>query len=140
MKKTTKAAIGAAAAAALTIAGAGYGYHLAFRRDKKRQAPIHEIPEGTGFDPYRQQMLTNIDRLLAEPYERVSIRSADGLKLVGKYYAGEEGMPLILFFHGYRSTAARDASGGFQLCREKKWHLLMVDERAHPYDRFPTEG
>ena len=76
-------------------------------------------------------MLRNIDRLLETPYERVTVRSHDGLKLAGKYYEGAPGAPLMLFFHGYRSTAERDGSGGFQLCREKGWHILMVDQRAH---------
>jgi endonuclease/exonuclease/phosphatase family metal-dependent hydrolase len=76
-------------------------------------------------------MLANIEKLVEAPYERVTTRSYDGLKLVGKLYEAErKDAPLILFFHGYRSTAERDASGGFQLCREKGWHILMVDQRA----------
>lgn len=132
MKKTWKTAAALAGAAAVTaVAGAACGYQIAFRGDQKRQAPVHEIPEGEPFGPYREQMLANIDRLLEAPYERVTIRSRDGLKLVGKLYEGQPGAPLILFFHGYRSTAERDGSGGFQLCREKGWHILMVDQRAH---------
>lgn len=117
-------------AAALTTAGAYYAYHVAFQADPKRQADCREIPEGGQFEVHREAMLKNIDRLLAEPYERVTVHSYDGLKLVGKLYKGKPGAPLILFFHGYRSTAERDASGGFQLCREKGWHILMVDQRS----------
>lgn len=130
MKQAKAALAGLAGLAGLTVAGAYYGYREAFQRDEKRQAPIREIPEGTAYDPYREKMLANIDRLMEAPYERVTVRSYDGLKLVGKLYEGEAGAPLILFFHGYRSTAERDASGGFQLCREKGWHILMVDQRA----------
>lgn len=118
------------AAAAATVAGAYYGYWEAFRKDEKRQAPVDEIPEGNAYAPYREKMLENIGKLMEAPYERVTVRSYDNLRLVGKLYEGEPGAPLILFFHGYRSTAERDASGGFQLCREKGWHILMVDERA----------
>ena len=127
--KTAAALVGAAAIT--TVAGAACGYHIAFKGDQKRQAPIHEIPEGEQFGAYREQMLANIDRLLKTPYERVTVQSCDGLKLAGKLYEGNPGAPLILFFHGYRSTAERDASGGFQLCRERGWHILMVDERAY---------
>ena len=133
MKKATAALVslaGAAGLAGLTVAGAYYGYREAFQRDERRQAPIREIPEGNAYGPYREKMLANIERLVEAPYERVTVRSYDGLKLVGKLYEGDPGAPLILFFHGYRSTAERDASGGFQLCREKGWHILMVDERA----------
>lgn len=123
-------AVAVTSAAALAVAGAYYGYREAFQRDEKRTAPIREIPEGDLYGPYREKMLANIEKLLEAPYERVTVRSYDGLKLVGKLYEGDPGAPLILFFHGYRSTAERDASGGFQLCREKGWHILMVDERA----------
>ena len=131
MNAVKKAAALAASAAALTLGGAWYGYDVAFRRSEKRQSPIRTIPSGEPYDPYREQMLRNIDRLLETPYERVTVRSHDGLKLAGKYYEGAPGAPLMLFFHGYRSTAERDGSGGFQLCREKGWHILMVDQRAH---------
>lgn len=130
MKKTAVALAGLVGLAGLTVAGAYYGYREAFARDEKRQAPVCEIPEGKAYGPYREKMLENIGRLVDAPYERVAVRSYDGLRLVGKLYEGNPGAPLILFFHGYRSTAERDASGGFQLCREKGWHILMVDERA----------
>ena len=125
------AAVLTGAAALTTAVGAWCGYRTAFQADPRRQSPIQEIPEGEGFDEYRERMLENIHILLETPYERVTVRSHDGLKLVGKLYEGQPGAPLILFFHGYRSTAERDASGGFQLCREKGWHILMPDQRAH---------
>lgn len=115
----------------VTLTGAAYGYHVAFARSRRRQSPSRFVPEAPAFDPYREEMLGNIDRLLAQPYERLQIQGQDGTKLVGKYYPGRPGGPLILFFHGYRSTAERDGSGGFQLCREKGWHVLMADQRAH---------
>lgn len=132
MKQALKTAAVLTGAAALTTAvGAWCGYRTAFQADPRRQSPIQEIPRGEGFDDYREQMLENIQILLETPYERVTVRSYDGLKLVGKLYEGQPGAPLILFFHGYRSTAERDGSGGFQLCRKKGWHILMPDQRAH---------
>ena len=125
------AAVLTGAAALTTAVGAWCGYRTAFQADPRRQSPIQEIPEGEGFDEYRERMLENIHILLETPYERVTVRSHDGLKLVGKFYEGQSGAPLILFFHGYRSTAERDGSGGFQLCRERGWHILMPDQRAH---------
>ena len=131
MSGAKKIAAAATAAAALTLGGAWYGYQMAFAGDRRRQSPIRTVPPGRAFDPYREQMLTNIDYLLAQPYETVRVRSYDGLELAGKYYAGDSGAPLIIFFHGYRSTAERDGSGGFRLCREKGWHILLADQRAH---------
>ncbi len=71
-------------AAAVTVAGAYYGYWEAFKGDKKRQIPYDEIPEGEPYGTYREKMLKNIGRLVEAPYERVTVQSYDGLRLVGK--------------------------------------------------------
>ena len=131
MKTGKKIALALGAVSATAVAGAFVGYRMAFQGDPKRQAALEDIPDGKLYDRVKEEMMGNIRRLSAEPYERVSVRSHDGLTLVGKYYAGEPGAPLVLFFHGYRSTGERDASGAFQLSRQKGWHLLMVDQRAH---------
>lgn len=129
MKRRTLCAAAVTAAAA-AVGGLLYAYNNAFQRDPRRQADMREIPDGERYGPHKETMLKNINALIEEPYERITIRSHDGLKLVGKYYAGREGAPLVLFFHGYRSTAERDASGGFWYCRERGYSLLMVDQRA----------
>ena len=132
MKKWIKAAaVTAAVAGAAVAAGARYAYHEAFDGDRKRMWGVEEIPEGEQFDFFREEMLKNIRRTKAVEYERVFATSYDGLKLAGKYYAGEEGAPLMIFFHGYRSTPERDASGGLHFCRDRGWHVLLVEQRAH---------
>lgn len=127
--KITAAVAGTAAAA--TVAGAYYGYHVAFQRDEKRCAEPGSIPAGASYEPFRAEMQCNVEQMLESPFERVSIRSFDGLNLVGKYYEGTPGAPLMIFFHGYRSCAERDGSGSFQLCREMGYHLLAVEQRSH---------
>ena len=131
MRAVKKAAALTASAAALTLGGAWYAYRTAFQADPKRIAPVRSIPEGEEYAPHRELTLRNIDDLLSRPYETVTITSRDGLRLAGKYYAGNPGAPLMLFFHGYRSTAARDGSGGFQLCLRRGFSVLMADQRGH---------
>ena len=131
MKRRTKAAAAVLGAAAATLGGAWYAYREAFGADPKRTADFRDIPEEDGYGPYREASLQNIDKLLAEPFQRISIRSRDGPWLRGKFYEGDKGAPLLLFFHGYRSTAERDGSGGFTLCRKNGWNALMVDQRGH---------
>lgn len=132
MKKKWIAAVSvAASAAALTLGGAYYGYRTAFSGDKRRQTPVRHVPGGVAFDPYREKMLAGIDRLCAIPSERWEITSDDGLKLVGRFYPGDPGKPVVLFFHGYRSTAERDSSGGSQFCRQKGYSMLLADQRCH---------
>ena len=131
MRAVKKAAALTASAAALTIGGAWYAYRTAFQADPKRIAPVRSVPEGEAYAPHRELTLRNIDDLLSRPFERVSVTSHDGLRLVGKYYAGRPGAPLLLFFHGYRSTAERDGSGGFQFCLENGFSVLLADQRGH---------
>lgn len=131
MSAVKKAAALAAGGLALTLGGAWYAYRTAFQADPKRIAPVRSVPEGEAYAPHRELTLRNIDDLLARPYETVTITSRDGLRLAGKYYAGNPGAPLMLFFHGYRSTAARDGSGGFQLCLHRGFSVLMADQRGH---------
>ena len=127
-KITAAALLGSAAAA---LGGVYYGYWEAFKADPKRTDDIMAMPGSELYVPYREMTAQNINRLLAEPFERVSICSHDGLRLRGRYYEGEPGQPLFIFFHGYRSTAERDGSGGFQLCKKHGWNVLQVDQRGH---------
>ena len=132
MKKKTKVAAAALlGTAAAALGGVYYGYWEAFKADPKRTDDIMAMPGSELYIPYREASAKNIDRLMAEPFERVSILSRDGLRLRGRYYEGQSGQPLFLFFHGYRSTAERDGSGGFQLCKKHGWNVLMVDQRGH---------
>lgn len=126
-----KAAAAAAGLTAAVLGSAYYAYWEAFQGSEKRRWSKEYIPEGEQFDRYREEMLFNIRRTMAVPYERVTVRSHDGLELVGRFYAGEPGAPLMIFFHGYRSTPERDASGGLHFCRDRGWHVLLVEQRAH---------
>ena len=65
------------------------------------------------------------------PYERVSIRSEDGLKLDGRYYHVKDGAPLDIGFHGYRSNPITDFSGGSELSFQMEHNLLLIEQRAH---------
>ncbi len=124
-----KLAAGTAAALLAALGGSYAGYVIAFRRGK--EADVREIPEGEQFTPYKEVSLAGIDALLALPCEHWTVRSFDGLRLSGRYYAGEPDKPLVIFFHGYRSGPIRDASGGFRFCRREGCSVLMVDQRSH---------
>ena len=125
------AAVAAISAGTAALTGAYYAYWEAFKRDPKRQAPPHEIPDIGQFGYYKAEMHRNIDRTMSVPYEGVTAVSHDGLRLFAKYYEGEPGAPVMIFFHGYRSTPERDASGGLHFCRDRGWHVLLVDQRSH---------
>ena len=70
-------------------------------------------------------------KMEVEAFEPVTIQSYDGTSLFGRYYHYRDGAPLKILFHGYRSSALRDSSGGFSLARKLGFNVLAVDQRAH---------
>lgn len=116
--------------AAAVMGGAYYAYRIAFyspMKDREQMKPI----KGAQYDPYRPEMRRIYHQLKDRPCEFVSITSHDGLKLSGRYYHVQDGAPLDLCFHGYRSGPMTDFSGGSELSFRMGHNLLLVDQRAH---------
>ena len=67
----------------------------------------------------------------AIPCERVRVKSYDGLWLSARYYHTRDGAPLEIMFHGYRSSAICDFSGGVKLAIKNGHNILLVDQRGH---------
>lgn len=121
----------AACLAALTLLFAFYAYRTAFYSPKKGRAGVDDPLKG---DQYAQvaENISRISHIMEKvPFEAVSIESFDGLKLYGRYYHVSDGAPVELLFHGYRSHAFRDCSGGHALSRKMGFNALVVDQRAH---------
>jgi len=109
-----------------------YGiYFMAFRRNKTTILDDRTLPQGEQYEPYNEGIRKAIEKMLPVPYEELAVTSYDGLNLYGKYYQLAEQAPLILFFHGYRSSSIRDGNGIFELCSKYGYNILMVDQRAH---------
>lgn len=115
---------------AVVLLGAWFAYRLAFYSPKKNRQAI-PATEGAQYDPYRQEMARIYNRLQARSFEPVTIRSRDGLTLFGRYYHVKDGAPVCIGFHGYRSSAMTDFSGGSELTECMEQNLLLVDQRAH---------
>ena len=79
-----------------------------------------------------------INKAAALPYEKVYIKSHDGLKLYGRYYKGQEGKLISLQFNGYKGNGLRDMAGGLQFSLELGYSVLLVDQRAHGYSEGHT--
>ena len=118
-----------AAAAVLVIAFAVY--RIAFFSPNRTQNDDYAIMHTEQMDPLRDTITEMIRSLNEIPFERVSVTSRDGLKLQGRYYGGSDGAPVVIGFHGYRGTPARDFAGGTRLYLDAGFRLLMIEERAH---------
>ena len=106
-------------------------YYIVFRSPQKGQNDFYALPAGEQYQKVKDRMYGLVDKLLAKEYEEVFVTSYDGLKLYGRYYHYQDGAPLDIGFHGYRSTSIRDMSGGGSISTSLKHNLLIVDQRAH---------
>ena len=120
-----------AAAGAITVPAAYLCYRVVFTVPKGCTDDAHLMPKGEQYDKLRDKMLETVDAAEAIPFEDVFITTKDGLRLHGRYYETAPGAPVQILFHGYRSNALRDFSGGLQLALESGCNALLVDQRAH---------
>lgn len=117
---------------ALLLLSAGITYRLAFYRNPQKQKsdPYSNISKGN-YGKYESISRGLIDGALAMPYEDVYTTSRDGLRLRGRLYMLKEGAPVVIQFHGYKSTPMKDFSGAGVMCREFGYNMIMIDQRAH---------
>lgn len=121
----------AAGAAAVILLAAYYTYRIAFYAPAKRTEDVYDVPKVEQYDPLKDKMHALIRDMAELPYEAVTIRAKDGTTLFGRYYHLADGAPLQIQFHGYRSSACRDFSGGNKLARKMGHNTLLVDQRCH---------
>ena len=95
-----------------------------------KQNEPHHLPDGPQYQPKNADMHRLIDELVALPFERVYIRSEDGLKLAGDYYAGKAGHPIHICCHGYRGLGVREFCGGAQSLLDRGDGVLLIHQRA----------
>jgi len=106
-------------------------YYAVFCRNKMTILDDRTLPEGEQYEPYHEGILKGIEKMLPEPFEEIRISSYDGLQLYGRHYQMYEDAPVVIFFHGYRSSSVRDGNGLFDLCKRCGYNILMTDQRAH---------
>jgi len=91
----------------------------------------YDIPINDQYGPHAQRMHRMVDYLHSLPYEQVYITSHDGLRLAARYYHRNDGAPVKIEFHGFRSAATRDFCGANELDVLTGCNVLLVDQRAH---------
>lgn len=115
---------------AAALGGGYYAYRYAFFSPKKGRDKLPAC-DGRQYEPYRAEIRRIFRALQERPCEFVTIPSADGLILSGRYYHVADGAPLDIGFHGYRSSCLTDFAGGAELSLQSGHNLLLVDQRAH---------
>ena len=115
----------------LILSGCVYTYILCFHVPRKHYEDPYQRVNTPQFRSVQHLMDQGTRILESTDCEDVTIMSYDGLKLHGRYYAVQDGAPVIIAFHGYRSAALRDCAIGFSLGLKYGYNVLAVDQRAH---------
>lgn len=115
---------------AVIFGGAYYAYRIAFYSPNKDREKIPEI-KGEQYEPYKVILRDMFYELQNRPCEFITIRTPDGLTLSGRYYHVQDGAPLAIGFHGYRSCWLTDFCGGADIAFQMGHNVLLIDERAH---------
>ena len=106
-------------------------YRICFYSPKKGRASPYDPMKGPQFEAVADTLYQIISIMERYPWEEVSIRSEDGLTLRGRYYHFQDGAPVMILCHGYRSAALRDCCGGHALARRLGFNALVIHQRAH---------
>jgi len=108
-----------------------YTYRVAFYSPEDKRNTIDDPLDGPQYEVFSEH-IHRISHIMEKiPFEPVTITSFDGCRLFGRYYHVKDGAPVEILFHGYRSCACRDCSGGHALSRKMGFNALVVDQRAH---------
>ena len=116
--------------ALLVLLGSWFAYSIAFFSPKSRHASIEDPLKGEQYEAVAEH-ISRVSHIMQKyPYEEVGIESFDGKRLFGRYYHVKDGAPVEILFHGYRSHAFRDCSGGHALSRKIGINTLVIDQRG----------
>lgn len=106
-------------------------FRTAYYSPANRKEDPRHIPNKEQYLQVADKILALVDNIERYSFQQVYIESDDGLKLAGRYCHVRDGAPVVIVFHGYRSTALRDCAGMFKLCMELGFNVLLPDMRAH---------
>ena len=115
---------------AIIFGGAYYSYRIAFYSPMKNREKIPEV-KGEKYEVHKAAIRDLFRELKNKPCEFVTIMSRDGLILSGRYYHVQDGAPLAIGFHGYKSCWLTDFCGGADIAFQMGQNVLLIDERAH---------
>lgn len=108
-----------------------YTYLECFHSPAKRTEDLYDLPKGSQYEAVKDNMFASSRIMEKTNWELISITSFDGLTLSARYSHTNDGAPVQILFHGYRSMAFRDCAGGFMLAKKMGFNVLVIDQRAH---------
>ena len=103
---------------------------LACKRVDSMSADLQKTLERPVYRDCKEEILAGLAEMDRHPHETVTIRSYDGLKLVGEFYPNPEPRGTILMFHGWRGSPESDFGCAMTAYYKKGLNLLLVHQRT----------
>ncbi|MBQ8163088.1 MAG: alpha/beta hydrolase [Clostridia bacterium] len=107
-----------------------YYYRFTFSKKSKNKL-VMPHPKSEDYEQYYAQHNSAREKFKEIKMQDIYTNSYDGLKLHASYLEKEDADKLIIFFHGYRSSAEIDFSCAVDFYQSLGCNLLFVDQRAH---------
>lgn len=106
-------------------------FNLLFKRMDKEILLTDCKLEETHYKPFMNMVIDNMHEFMDIPYEEVSIKSFDGLKLYGKYYKNQDSNKTCIFFHGYHADPYNNCNTPGLMLLKMGYNILVITERSH---------
>ena len=120
------------------LGGAIVGYIFTFYHKPDLDKQTYNVLTGEQYDDYHDELVAVIVKAVEIPFERVTIKSHDGLTLAGRLYVQDATKPFHLQINGYKGYSVRDFASGLLLALNEGHNVLLVDQRAHGYSSGHT--
>ena len=104
-------------------------YNRVFYYPYKNLSEIHSKNEAK--NPYGAEIARRAAALYERPYEKLTIRSFDGLTLCGRYFHHADGAKLCICCHGFHGSPSRDFSAMGPILMDAGYNVILIEERAH---------
>lgn len=108
-----------------------YTYYICFHSPAKRKDDPYEKMDGEQYIQVYDNIYSCTRIMDKAEAQQIEITSFDGLTLKGRYYHKNDGAPVQILFHGYRSHPLRDCAGAYMLAMKMGFNVLAVEQRAH---------
>ena len=112
------------------LLGSSYGFFLVACKRTDNAADLHKTLDRPVYRDCKEEVLAGLAEMEKRPHETVTIRSYDGLKLVGEYYPHPNARGTILMFHGWHGSPQADFGCAMNAYYSKGLSLLLVHQRT----------
>ena len=99
---------------------------------KRLEKQERSFLKGEQYIVFQDEIKKDVDEVLAEPYEEISIASHDGKRLQGYLYIfNPESKKVQIQFHGYKGEGRKSMGGYLQSAKENGLNCIITDHRSH---------